>query len=68
MTDRIWLLAVLFVLVMATFWARLIDLQLVQGERLAKVPRDVIRSFLTSRTNALRFFWALPIWQVICSY
>ena len=36
MTDRIWLLAVLFVLVMGTFWVRLMDLQLVQGERLAQ--------------------------------
>ncbi len=37
MTDRIWLLAVLFLGVMGTFLIRLVDLQLVQGERLAQV-------------------------------
>ncbi len=36
MTDRIWLLAVLFMLMMGTFLIRLIDLQLVQGDRLAQ--------------------------------
>ncbi|HEX3134600.1 MAG TPA: hypothetical protein VHX44_13580, partial [Planctomycetota bacterium] len=35
MTDRIWLLAVLFAMLMGTFFIRLVDLQLVQGARLA---------------------------------
>ena len=37
MTDRIWFLAILFLCVMGTFLIRLIDLQLVQGERWAQV-------------------------------
>ncbi len=36
MTDRIWLLAAFFIVLLGTFWVRLIDLQLVQGERLAQ--------------------------------
>ena len=40
MTDRIWLIAVLFALVMGVFLVRLVDLQLVQGERLAQVVDD----------------------------
>src|SRR5688572_30258993 len=40
MTDRIWLIAVLFALLMGVFLIRLIDLQIVQGERLAKVVDD----------------------------
>jgi penicillin-binding protein 2 len=36
MTDRFWLLAVLFALVMGTFLIRLMDLQLIQGDRLAQ--------------------------------
>jgi penicillin-binding protein 2 len=36
MTDRLWLLAVLFALMLGVFWLRLMDLQLVQGERLAQ--------------------------------
>ena len=37
MTDRIWLIAVLFALLMGVFLIRLIDLQLVQGSHLAQV-------------------------------
>lgn len=40
MTDRIWLIAVLFAMLMGVFLIRLIDLQLVQGERLAQVVDD----------------------------
>jgi penicillin-binding protein 2 len=36
MTDRLWLLAVLFALVLGVFWLRLMDLQLAQGEQLAQ--------------------------------
>jgi len=40
MTDRIWLIAVLFALLMGVFLIRLIDLQLVQGSHLAQVVDD----------------------------
>ena len=36
MTDRMWLLAVMFMLLMGVFLLRLVDLQLVQGDRLAQ--------------------------------
>ena len=40
MADRLWMLAVCFALLIGAFLLRLVDLQLVQGERLAKAVED----------------------------